>query len=475
MQPLNNLIGGKNAIPIAGITSDSRQVRRGFLFAALPGSKVAGVDYIADAIHNGAAAILAPKGTKLPDDANDVTLIEDTNPRKTLALAAAKFYGQQPQTIFAVTGTNGKTSTVTFCQQLWHLSGHTKCASLGTLGVRGPGMIRSGSMTTPDPVSLHAELADLAAAGISRLAMEASSHGLSQYRLDGVQLAGAAFTNLTPEHLDYHQDMGSYFQAKARLFTDILPEGARAVLSADDDYFEKLKAICKARNIKVISYGHAGEDILLKNITPKPHGQEIEIIVGGEEYILTLPLVGDFQVLNALCALALTEAAPKLLEKLRGVPGRLQLVEGFSKGAVYIDYAHTSDALLKALKAIRPHTQNKLICVFGCGGDRDRSKRPAMGAVATEHADMVIVTDDNPRTEEPASIRAAILEMAPGAMEIGDRALAIQTAIQNMEEGDVVLIAGKGHETGQDINGVIKPFNDYEEAKKYLSERVSAA
>lgn len=464
MHNLTDLINTDQSIPVEGITSDSRQVRRGYVFAALPGTKVMGHDYIEDAIRHGAAAVLAQPGTKLPEDAHQTVLVEHANPRQALAQMAAKFYNLQPETIVAVTGTNGKTSTVNFCQQLWHLSGTKSCASIGTLGVRGPGMVRSGSMTTPDPVSLHAELADLAAVGITHLAMEASSHGLDQYRLDGVRISAAAFTNLSHDHLDYHGDMDSYFLSKARLFSEVLASGAKAVLNADDERFEELKAICVKAGQKVISYGEAGEDILLKGRTPKPAGQEIELIVRGQEYVLTLPIVGDFQVMNALCALGLTGTDPKWLEQLRGVPGRLQLVPGHNGGAVYIDYAHTPDALEHVLKALRPHTNNKLICLIGCGGDRDTKKRPLMGKIASELADIAIITDDNPRSEDPALIRQAMLENAPDAIEIGDRREAIWHGIKLMEDGDVFVIAGKGHEEGQNIAGTIHPFNDFNEA-----------
>lgn len=467
MRNLTDLIDTPANMEVEGLTADSRQARRGYVFAALPGTKANGESYIEDAIRHGASAVLAKTGTVLPADSNAI-LIEQDNPRKALSLMAAKFYGLQPETIVAVTGTNGKTSTVSFCQQLWHLSGTKSCASIGTLGVRGPGMIRSGSMTTPDPVSLHAELADLAAVGITHLAMEASSHGLDQYRLDGVRMSAAGYTNLSHDHLDYHGDMETYFQSKARVFSEVLEPGSLAVINADDEYYPQLKAICDKAGHKVISYGETGEDILLKSRTPKPDGQEIEIIVNGEEHILTIPLVGDFQVMNALCALGLTGADPKLLSELRGVPGRLQLVPGHPKGAVYVDFAHTPDALLHVLGALRPHTDGRLICLIGAGGDRDIKKRPAMGSISSELADIVIVTDDNPRSEDPVAIRAAVMEGAPDAIEIDGRAEAIRRGIKMMEEGDVFVIAGKGHEEGQDIGGTIHPFNDFLEATKAI-------
>jgi len=461
--------------PISGLTSDSRKVKKGYLFAALPGSKYDGRDYIGDAVMHGARVILAPTGTTLPEDIDpqEVTLITDENPRRKFSILAAQYYKLQPDNIVCVTGTSGKTSTVSFAQQLWHLGGIKSCASLGTLGVRGPGMIRSGSLTTPDPAALHAELADLAAVGITHLAMEASSHGLDQYRLDGVKTKAAAFTNLSQDHLDYHKDMQSYFEAKARLFTDILQPGQPALINADDAYFDQLKKICEKAGRKVLSFGRDGEYIKLLSRQPQPHGQKIEFEVDGKKYEATLPLVGEFQVLNALCALGLVinsglsvEEAVSHLENLRGVPGRLQLVAGHPKGAaVYIDYAHKPAALETVLKTLRPHTEGKLHCVFGCGVNRDQGKRPVMGKIAATLADVVVVTDDNPRDEEPEAIRSQILSEAPGAIEIGDRREAIKWAVQEIQKGDVLVIAGKGHELGQILGNEILPFDDLEEAQ----------
>jgi len=474
---LIDLINSEEKLPLSGVTSDSRQVKKNYLFAALPGSKLKGSEFIKDAIHHGASIILADKTITLPSDTPDhVKIINSENPRQDFAKIAAKFYKLQPKNIVAVTGTSGKTSTVSFVQQLWHLSGIVKCASLGTLGLRGPGMCRYGSLTTPDTQSLHAELADLAAVGINHLAMEASSHGLDQYRLDGVKIKAAAYTNLSRDHLDYHKNMDEYFQAKSRLFSELLEEEGVAVINADDDYADKLISICQKRNHKIITFGQSGETIKLTKRIPKPDGQDIEFILDQKTYEITLPLVGEFQVMNALCALSLVlsqdnhpEKYIPLLEKLRGVPGRLQLVGGLSHAAAYVDYAHKPAALEAILKTLRPHTENNLVCVFGCGGNRDPGKRGLMGKIANELADKVIVTDDNPRYEDPAVIRAQILEEVPKAIEIADRVQAIQKAVQELKDGDVLVVAGKGHEQGQIVADTVHIFDDVEEVKKAVA------
>jgi UDP-N-acetylmuramoyl-L-alanyl-D-glutamate--2,6-diaminopimelate ligase len=394
---------------------------------------------------------------------------------------AAQFYGRQPETIVAVTGTNGKSSTVHFVRQIWEVLGH-RAASLGTLGIEGAGVKRAGSMTTPDPVTLHAELATLAQEGITHLAMEASSHGLDQYRLDGVRVKAAGFTNLSRDHLDYHKDMEGYRAAKARLFAEILEPGGTAVLNADVPEYEALKHLCEERGVRVIGYGRAagGSGLHLVSLEPLPNGQAIEVEIEGVTEKFTLPLIGEFQAMNALCALGLVIAehpddaayiheAVKALEALKPAPGRLQPVSGHPSGAaVYVDYAHTPDALSHALGALRPHTAGRLVCLFGCGGDRDHGKRPLMGDVAVKLADRVIVTDDNPRSEDPASIRREILGGAPGALEIEGRAKAIQVALEGLDAGDVLLIAGKGHERGQIFADRTEPFDDVEEAEKAI-------
>lgn len=474
---LSQLINAGHDVMVDGITADSRQVRPGYLFAALPGNKVDGGKYIDDALMHGASAILAARGTKLPAGAK-ATLIESDNPRKELAYLACEFYKLQPDVIAAVTGTSGKTSTVSFTQQLWNLFGITQSASLGTLGMRAPGMVTSGSLTTPDTVSLHAALADLAAAEVTHLAMEASSHGLDQYRLDGVRVRVAGYTNLSRDHLDYHPDMESYFLAKARLFTDVLMRNGAAVLNADDECFERLAQLCLKSGHKVISYGDNGKDIRILERSLRPTGQFLRLSVFGHNYDVTIPLVGQFQVMNALCALGLVlacdgdaQSVVPLLEKLEGVAGRLQQVKGHPEGAaVYVDYAHKPAALEAVLNTLRPHTEGRLICLIGCGGDRDAGKRPIMGRIAAGLADLVVVTDDNPRSENPKLIREAILEGAPDAIEIGNRREAIEWAIDHLQQGDVLVIAGKGHEQGQIIGDVVEPFDDVQVAKDTIEK-----
>lgn len=472
---LSQLINTPRDIDIRGVTADSRQVRPGYLFAALPGSKTNGAKFVDDAVMHGAVAVIGEKGTQVPADGNTI-LITVGNARKSLSEIATKFYERQPDIITAVTGTSGKTSTVYFTQQLWTLMGIEMCASLGTLGVRAPGISTYGSLTTPDTVALHAALADLAAAGITHLAMEASSHGLDQYRLDGVHVTAAAYTNLSRDHLDYHQTMDDYFTAKARLFSDVLERQGRAVLNADDEYYERIAKIAKDSGHRIISYGEMGEDIRLLKRALQPAGQDVSVSVFGRQYDLTLPLVGQFQVMNALCALGLVLAGDgdadtvvPLLSKLEGVPGRLQLVSGHPEGAaVYVDYAHKPAAIEAVLNALRPHTDGRLVCLFGCGGNRDIGKRPIMGRIASGLADLVIVTDDNPRDENPKHIRAAVLEGASDAMEIGDRREAIRWAIDDLKKGDVLVIAGKGHEQGQIIGDRVEPFDDVKEARKAI-------
>lgn len=465
---------------LKGLTQDSRQVKSGFLFGAFLGAKVDGRDYIAAAIQNGASAILAAPGTVMPDlfSDKDVMVIESENPRQAFAKMAAEFYGRQPEQIVAITGTNGKTSCAHFVNQLWQSQG-LKSASVGTLGVSTETAIREGSMTTPDAVTLHGTLADMAAVGVDHLVMEASSHGLDQYRLDGVRVKVAAFTNLSRDHLDYHENMDEYFQAKARLFSELIVDGGTAVLNADIPEFDALKEIVNARGFSVVSYGFKGEQIKLLNVVPNPHGQTITAEIFGDEVKIDLPLVGEFQAMNVLCSLGLVlsegldnkAAYVEALSNLQGVPGRLDHVGGHPKGAaIYVDYAHTPDALETVLKSLRPHTSGRLICLFGCGGNRDVGKRPVMGRIASEHADRVIITDDNPRTENPDLIRRDILKGAEKAQEVDGRSKAIHIAVADLQEGDVLLIAGKGHEQGQIFADHTEPFDDREEAEKAIGE-----
>jgi len=460
---------------IAGLTADSRAVKPGDLFAALPGGKADGSSFIADAIARGAVAVLAPAGTVLEDER--AVLVTDDNPRRRFALMAAKFFGRQPATMVAVTGTNGKTSVANFTRQIWAAL-DLPAASFGTIGLVSPTRSETGTLTTPDPVALHRLLAELSDEGVTHAAFEASSHGLDQYRLDGVSLSAAAFTNLTRDHLDYHGDMEGYWRAKRRLFADLLPDWGTAVVNADSEQAEDLKALAQSRGQRLIGFGMVGDDIRVLKVAPAAAGQEISLSVMGRRYDLALPLAGDFQVFNAACALGLAIAtgadvhlATLALETLEGVPGRLQLVARTAHGAaVYVDYAHTPDGLETALRALKPHTKNRLIALFGCGGDRDPGKRPMMGAIAARLSDYAIVTDDNPRTEDAADIRAQVMVGCPNAEEIGDRRSAIRAAIAMAGEGDVVVLAGKGHESGQIVGTEVLPFDDAEEARKAVGE-----
>ena len=463
--------------PITNLTADSRAVVPGTLFAALPGSARDGRAFIPDALAKGAVAILAPKGTTLPEGSQAV-LIEDENPRRRLALLAAAFFGKQPERIAAVTGTNGKTSTAQFARQIWQSLGH-KAGAMGTLGLVAPGFPQTGSLTTPDPVALHKQLADVAQAGVTRLCMEASSHGLDQYRLDGVLVSAGGFTNLTRDHLDYHGTMEAYFKAKAMLFERVMPKGATAVVNADIPEFEQLAQLCRARKQTVIGFGLNARELKVLDVIPLPHGQRVEMEIMGTRRTLEMPLVGRFQVWNALCALGLAigtgedpHKAADMLERLETVRGRLELVaRPNNDSAVYVDYAHTPDGLETVLKALRPHTTGRLSVVFGCGGDRDRGKRPMMGEIAARLADRVIVTDDNPRTEVPASIRAEVMAGCPGATEVDDRAAAIALGVRELSSGDVLVVAGKGHEQGQIVGTEVRPFDDADVARKAVAAR----
>ncbi len=463
-------------VEISGLTADSRRVAAGYLFAALPGSRVDGRDFIPQALDKGAAAVLAPEGTRLPDGRRDVALITDANPRRRLALLAARFYGRQPETACAVTGTNGKTSVASFTRQLWQALGHP-AASLGTLGLQPPRADAPASLTTPDPVELHRCLAALARDHIDHVVLEASSHGLDQYRLDGIRVSAAAFTNLTRDHLDYHGTMEAYLAAKLRLFTELLQPEGTAVVNVDDPAGAEISAACRARGVKLISYGKGAADLRLLSQEPTATGQNLKLEVFGKAYDVALPVAGAFQGENVLAALGLvlaggadTDRAVAALTQVSGVPGRVELVGATPAGGhVYVDYAHTPDALETVLKALRPHTAARLFVIIGCGGDRDRGKRPQMGRIAVTLADQTIITDDNPRSEDPATIRQEMLVEAPGAQEIGDRGAAIATAVAALGPGDVLVIAGKGHETGQIVGGQVLPFDDREVARTAIS------
>lgn len=469
-------------LPIAGLTADSRDVRSGYLFAAIPGTSADGADFISDALDKGAIAILAPPSVSSVSVGARATLITDSNPRRRLARMAARFYGDQPNDIVAVTGTNGKSSVASFTRQLWRLGG-SAAASIGTLGIEGPGYDGGPGLTSPDPVSLHATLREMSGRGIDRVAIEASSHGLDQFRLDGVKFSAAAFTNLTRDHLDYHGDFESYRAAKFRLFEDLVPSGAVAVLNAESGEFDRLNSICKDRGLTVHSYGIERGDIHCLKAEASDDGFALSMSVFGRTLNADLPLPGRFQLENALAALGLfvatggqAETASENFSRLVGVRGRLHMAARLGSGArVYVDYAHTPDALEAVLRSVRPHVAGRLVVIFGCGGDRDPGKRPMMGRVVQELADTAIVTDDNPRSEEPAKIRAAALAACPDAQDIGDRKQAIWEGMRGLKGGDVLIVAGKGHEPGQIVGDEVLPFDDIEEVASAAAALESGA
>jgi UDP-N-acetylmuramoyl-L-alanyl-D-glutamate--2,6-diaminopimelate ligase len=451
-------------LELSGIASDSRKVKRGDLFVAVPGTKADGLVFVPQALAAGAAAIMAERGPDLPAD---IAFIETKNVRPALALAAAAFFPRQPSTIAAVTGTSGKTSVAAFTRQIWTSLGYA-AASIGTVGIVSPKGEQYGSLTTPDPIELHRTLDALAGEGVTHLALEASSHGLDQHRLDGVRVSAGAFTNLSRDHLDYHPTMEAYLAAKLRLFSHLIAPGGTAVINGDDRYSAQVIETAKARGLKMLTVGERADGIRLIEGAIDGFGQRVTFGYAGRQYRVKLPLVGNFQVQNAVISAGLVLASggdPErvfaALEKLEGAKGRLDLSGTFHDAPIFIDYAHKPDALEKAIEALRPYTRRELIVVFGCGGDRDKGKRPIMGRIAHEHADRVIVTDDNPRSENPAAIRAEILAAAPGAEEIGDRGEAIRTAISRLQAGDVLLIAGKGHETGQIVGNRVLEFSDH--------------
>jgi len=464
---------GCGAVEIAGLTADSRQVRPGWLFAALPGAKADGAAFVPEALAKGAAAILAAEGARIEAP---VPLLRAREPRRALALMAARFHARQPGTIVAVTGTSGKTSVADFTRQIFAALGR-KAASLGTIGLVKPDGSVYGGLTTPDPVTLHETLAGLAGEGVTHLAFEASSHGLDQHRLDGVRLAAAAFTNLGRDHLDYHPSMEAYFAAKLRLFAELLPQGATAVVNADAEHAAEVAAAARGAGRAVLAVGRAGETLTLLSLERDGFAQRLLVRHAGLDHAVRLPLIGEYQAANALLAAGLAVAVGEpgervlpALEGLAGVRGRLEIAGRVRGGLVVIDYAHKPDALLAALQALKAFAPGRVSVVFGCGGDRDRGKRPIMGRIAVDNAHHVIVTDDNPRSEDPAAIRAEILAAAPGAREIGDRAEAIRAGIRLLGAGDVLLIAGKGHETGQIVGSRVLPFSDHEAVRAALAE-----
>lgn len=458
---------GAFSIAITSLTADSRRVIPGALFAALSGTKSDGATFAEDAARKGAVAILASETADIPDSLA-IPVVRAREPRRALALMAARFFVRQPETAVAVTGTSGKTSVAEFTRQLYAAAGRS-AASLGTIGIVKPDGATYGSLTTPDPVTLHETLAALADEGVTHLAFEASSHGLDQYRLDGVSVAAAAFTNLGRDHLDYHPTTEAYLAAKMRLFEDLLPLGAPAVVNADGAGSDAVLQAARLRGQRIVSVGRNGETLRLTGLERDGFAQRMTLAYNGRAFTARLPLIGTYQVENALVALGLalaTGEAPDMvipaLETLKGVRGRLDIVGEKNGALAVVDYAHKPEALEAALVGLRPFATGRLICVFGCGGDRDRGKRPIMGRIAAENADIVIVTDDNPRTEEPAAIRAEIMAGATGAREIGDRAEAIRAAAALMQPGDVVVVAGKGHETGQIVGETIIPFSDHD-------------
>lgn len=473
---------GAGDIEITSLSADSRTVAPGALFAALAGTRADGSQFIDDAIGRGAAALLVGRAAAVDavGRAKGRAVVVAEEPRRALAQIAARFYPRQPATIVAVTGTNGKTSIAEFTRQIW-AHARLQAASLGTLGVVKPGGAVYGSLTTPDPITLHRTLQALADEGVTHLALEASSHGLDQYRLDGVRLAAGAFNNLGRDHLDYHPTMEAYLEAKLGLFRRLLEPGRTAVINLDGAFSDQALEAAEQRGLAVMTTGIEGRTLRLRSVRRAGFAQEIEVEHGDFATALSLDLVGDYQVSNALVAAALAMAggvdarqALTAIGALKGVPGRLEIVGRTYGGLAVVDYAHKPEALDAALTALRAFATGRLVCVFGCGGDRDRGKRPIMGRIAVDKADVVIVTDDNPRSEVPSQIRAQVLASAPGAREIGDRAEAIAAGIGMLGQGDVLLVAGKGHETGQIVGAKTMPFSDHEAIRAAITARGGA-
>ena len=466
-----------DAVDVKGLSVDSRAVKPGDLFFAIAGSKTDGSRFVDSAIQAGAVAVAgdhAPPGLRVP-------FVVTANPRRALAQAAARFYPRQPATIAAVTGTSGKTSVAAFTRQIWERLGHAS-ASIGTIGLVSPKRTVYGSLTTPDPIALHRQLDEITGDGVTHLAFEASSHGLDQFRLDGVRIAAGGFTNLTRDHMDYHPDEAHYLAAKLRLFRDLVAPGGAAVISADHECSPQVIEAARVRGLRIIAVGRdgAGEGIRLVDAAVEGFAQRLTLEHRGRKHAIKLPLVGEFQIENALVAAGLAigtgseaDAVFAALEHLEGAKGRLERVAERNGAPIFVDYAHKPDALAKALQALRPYAKRKLVVIFGAGGDRDAGKRPIMGAIAAENADQIIVTDDNPRSENPATIRAAIRAAAKGATDIGDRAEAIRAGISALQAGDALLIAGKGHETGQIVGDKVLPFSDHEAVAAALAARVA--
>jgi UDP-N-acetylmuramoyl-L-alanyl-D-glutamate--2,6-diaminopimelate ligase len=474
---LRDLIGADapQGIAVSGITADSRNVAQGFAFFAIAGAKADGARFANDAAARGASVVIG-ESERPAEMLARLAYVRVPDVRRALSLAAAKVFPKQSATIVAVTGTNGKTSVASFVRQIWAALGE-QAASVGTIGLVTPNGETTGSLTTPDPIALHELLDRLAREGVTHMAMEASSHGLDQKRLDGVRLAAGAFTNLTRDHLDYHKTLEHYRAAKMRLFETLLPPGAAAVADADEEDAARVEKIAQQRGLRYFSVGRAGKNLQLTGNEIDGFAQRLEILTDGKKHSVKLPLVGGFQVSNALVAAGLAiatgssaEKALAALENLKGASGRLEFAGERNGAPIFIDYAHTPDALENALTALRPYVKNKLAVVFGAGGDRDPGKRPLMGAAAAKHADQIFVTDDNPRSEEPSEIRRAILKEARGAIEIGDRTEAVREAVRNLKSGDVLLVAGKGHETGQILRDRTIPYTDHDAVKTALKE-----
>ena len=466
-------------VTISGLTADSRKVEPGFLFAALRGAAVDGAEFAQMACKAGAAAVLCHNDAveRLRRECPaEVVILGAEEPRHSLARMAARFFGAQPDTVVAVTGTAGKTSVAHFVRQIFQAAGHP-AASLGTLGTIKPDGKSYGGLTTPDPVALHRELSELRAEGINHAAMEASSHGLDQHRLDGVRLTAAAFTNLGRDHLDYHATLEDYLQAKLRLFKELLPDGGTVVVDPAERHSERVLEAATKRGLPVFTIGETGRNLKLTGLKAEGAGQVMTLETDRGDYKITLPLIGRFQVSNALISAGLaiaagidTGTALRALENLKGAPGRLEFAgKTGSGGLVFVDYAHKPEALDNALTALKPFAEGVLSVVIGAGGDRDPGKRELMGAAAARRADLVIVTDDNPRSEDPAAIRRAVLSGAPGALEIGDRFEAIAEGVRRLKSGDILCVAGKGHETGQIVGDTVIPFSDHEAVLRAIS------